>query len=56
MDPRDQALHRVRLLLEDSEPWARNFLRTPPPRLVDLDRMACSIVDALEVVRSVSQS
>ena len=51
MDPRDQALHRVRLLLEDSEPWARNFLRTPPPRLVDLDRMAASIVDSLEVIR-----
>ena len=55
MDPRDQALHRVRLILEDSEPWARNFLRTPPPRLVDLDRMTTSIVDALEVVRSVSK-
>ncbi len=54
MDPRDQALRRVRLLLEDSEPWARNFLRTPPPRLVDLDRMAASILDALEVVRSVT--
>jgi hypothetical protein len=55
MDHRDQALHRVRLLLEDSEPWARNLLSQPPPRLVDLDRMACSILDALEVVRSVSQ-
>lgn len=52
MDHRDQALRRVLTLLEDSEPWARNFLRTPPPRLVDLDRMAASIVDALEVVRA----
>jgi hypothetical protein len=51
MDHRDQALHRVLTLLEDSEPWARNFLRTPPPRLVDLDRMAASIVDSLEVIR-----
>ena len=51
MDPRDQALRRVRLLLEDSEPWARNLLSQPPPRLVDLDRMAASILDALEVVR-----
>lgn len=54
MDPKDQALHRVRLLLEDSAPWARNLLRQPPPRPVDLDRMACSILDALEVVRSVT--
>ena len=51
MDHRDQALRRVLTLLEDSEPWARNFLRTPPPRLVDLDRMAASIVDSLEVIR-----
>ena len=51
MDHRDQALRRVLSLLEDSEPWARNFLRTPPPRLVDLDRMAASIVDSLEVIR-----
>ena len=52
MDPRDQALHRVRLLLEDSEPWARNYLRQPPAkRLVDLDRMAASIVDSLEMIR-----
>lgn len=51
MDPRDQALHRIRIILENSDMWARNFLRTPTPRPVDLDRMACSIVDALEVVR-----
>ena len=51
MDHRDQTLRRVLTLLEDSEPWARNFLRTPPPRLVDLDRMAASIVDSLEVIR-----
>jgi hypothetical protein len=55
MDPRDQALRRVRLLLEDSEPWARNLLSQPPPRLVDLDRMAASILDALEVVRALDR-
>jgi hypothetical protein len=55
MDHRDQALRRVLTLLEDSEPWARNFLRTPPPRLVDLDRMAASIVDSLEVIRALDR-
>lgn len=55
MDPRDQALHRIRLILEDSEPWARNILHQPPPRPVDLDRMAASILDALEVVRRVEK-
>ena len=53
MDPREQALQRIRILLEDSEPWARNYIRQPPHRLVDLDRMASSIVDAPEVLRGV---
>ena len=49
-----KALERVVLLLEDSEPWARNYLRQPPPkRLVDLDRMAASIVEAVAVARGV---
>lgn len=49
-----EALERVVLLLEDSEPWARNYLRQPPTkRLVDLDRMAASIVDAVAVARGV---
>jgi len=51
---KDDALTRIRLILEDAEPWARNYLRQPPPRLVDLDRMAGSIVDALAVVRDVA--
>lgn len=48
------ALRRVLLLLEDSEPWALNYLRqSPAVRKVDLDRMAASIVDALAAVRGV---
>ena len=49
MTKEQEALQRIRLVLEDSEPWARNFLQTPPPHLVDLERMACSILNALEV-------
>jgi hypothetical protein len=49
-----KALERVVLLLEDSEPWARNYLRQAPSlRLVDLDRMAASIVDAVALARGV---
>ena len=49
-----KALERVVLLLEDSEPWARNYLRQAPSlRLVDLDRMAASIVESVAVARGV---
>jgi len=49
-----KALERVVLLLEDSEPWARHYLEQPPTkRLVDLDRMAASIVEAVAVARGV---
>jgi hypothetical protein len=48
-----EALKRVRKILEDSEPWAVNYLRQPPPRMVDLDRMAAAIVDALAVIRQI---
>jgi hypothetical protein len=51
-----EALHRIHLLLEDSEPWSRNFIQTPPPRREDMDRMVASILDALEVVRAVGHT
>lgn len=51
MTKESDVLNRIRTILEDSEPWARNYLRQPPPRLVDLDRMAASIVDALAEIR-----
>lgn len=58
--PRDPELLRLRrilkdlvLVLEDSEPWAQNILNQPAHGgQVDLDRMACSIRDALRLARS----
>lgn len=48
------ALKQTALILEDSEPWARYYMSLPAPRrLVDVDRMAASILDALIVVRGV---
>lgn len=45
-------LKQVTLALEDSEPWANHYLALPGVKPVDVERMACSIRDALHLIRS----
>ncbi|MEI6472362.1 MAG: hypothetical protein WCO20_06920 [Holophagaceae bacterium] len=52
----DQALHSIRLFLEDAEPCARGLLRDPQgSQMADLrrtaDRLAADLLNALVIVR-----